>query len=78
MGTYYEDTDEIYYFKWTVNGGHVSFGYHGTQAMFDAKMLLDKHENGPSKINIIQKTFCCTGKEQKEFEKEQKANVQKV
>lgn len=69
---FYNDDDEIYYFAWTVNGGHVIFGYHGTQAMFDAKMLLNKHEYGPEKINLVEKRFCCTGKEQKEFEAEQK------
>jgi hypothetical protein len=70
---FYDDDDQIYYFEWTVNGGHTKFGYHGTQEMFDAKMLLDRKQYGSKTINLTQKKFCCTGKEQMEYQKALKA-----
>lgn len=71
----YKDEDLIYYFEYTLDGGHVPFGMHGTEAMYEAHKLLYYHD---SIVKLINKKYCCTGKEQNEFAAlswEEKKNV---
>lgn len=58
--------DKIYYYLFTVNGGKLPFGYHGTEAQWAAKKLLDYSKDT---VFLIKKEYCCTVQEQEEYSK---------
>lgn len=64
----YTDEDKIFFFEWNVGKGHTAFGMHGTE---DQWLALQKLNPEPRGRILRKKQFICTGKEQKQFAREQ-------
>lgn len=58
--------EKIYYYLFTINGGKLPFGYHGTEAQWEAKKVLMHPKDT---VFLIKKEYCCTVREQEEYSK---------